>query len=119
MVSLTLREPGWGKLSETTARFETYHASELLVAEFLATLKRQRIDIALATGPLSTIAWVVPTRSIRPEIDRVLEHGALRGADLWHLACALYLSPTPKSLPFLTRDSEQRGVAKRIGFPVP
>jgi hypothetical protein len=39
-----------------------------------------------------------------------------RGADCWHLATALYLSPDPSALTFLTLDLAQRHVAKALGF---
>ena len=46
----------------------------------------------------------------------VLDAGQLRGADAWHLACALYLSPEPRELEFLTLDGRQAAVAVALGF---
>ena len=40
----------------------------------------------------------------------------LRGADLWHLACACYLAPDPKDLDFLTANERQQEIAKELGF---
>ena len=49
-----------------------------------------------------------------------LEVGHLRGADLWHVACALFVAGTARSeVAFLSRDAAQRTVAKRLGFPAP
>ena len=39
-------------------------------------------------------------------------------ADLWHVACALFLSPNPTDITFLTLDKPQRDVARRLGFAV-
>jgi hypothetical protein len=46
----------------------------------------------------------------------VLEHGYLRGADLWHLACALFVVDEPDMLTFLTLDTRQQEVAAALGF---
>jgi hypothetical protein len=50
----------------------------------------------------------------------ILRHGRLRGADLWHLACALYLADgRPDGLAFLSRDGPQRSLARGLGFATP
>jgi hypothetical protein len=46
----------------------------------------------------------------------VLDAGYLRGADCWHVATALYVSPEPSRLSFLTLDERQRDVARTLGF---
>ena len=48
----------------------------------------------------------------------MLEAGYLRGADLWHVAHALYVTPCPASLSFVTLDARQGAVAEALGFPV-
>jgi len=68
---------------------------------------RQRID------------WVIPDRPLAPEIGRALEIGYLRGADLWHVACALFLEPHPRELEFATLDKRQKAAAGTLGFPAP
>jgi hypothetical protein len=50
------------------------------------------------------------------EISRVLVAGYLRGADVWHVACALHMSQDPGEVTFLTLDRPQRTVARRLGF---
>ena len=37
---------------------------------------------------------------------------------MWHVACALFLSPDPGELTCLTLDEPQRTVASRPGFAV-
>lgn len=49
-------------------------------------------------------------------MSRALEVGYLRGADLWHVACALYLVEDAPELSFLTRDERQSAVAEALGF---
>ncbi len=62
------------------------------------------------------LSLIAPDRALSDEIARVLEAGYVRGADCWHLATALYLSPNPSALTFLTLDLAQRHVAKALGF---
>ena len=51
--------------------------------------------------------------------DRITSLGYLNGADLWHLACALFLAPQTGDLAFLTLDRRRGEVAVRLGFPAP
>jgi hypothetical protein len=60
---------------------------------------------------------VLPDRPLGGEIGVVLSAGYLRGADLWHLASALYLAGNPRNLPFITLDERQEVVARKLGFP--
>lgn len=94
--------------------FAKLHSADLLVAEMLATVARERmsLDDVLLDG----INLVIPARSLRPEIERVLAAGYVRGADCLHLATALYLAPDPAELTFLTLDERQRAVAEQLGF---
>jgi hypothetical protein len=61
---------------------------------------------------------VFPDRSLGPEFDAVLSAGYLRGADLWHVACALYVTRTPGDIWFITLDERQRVVAADLGFRI-
>jgi len=47
-----------------------------------------------------------------------MTYGHLKGADLWHLACALVVSPDPGEITFLTLDRRQKEVARQAGFSV-
>ena len=40
------------------------------------------------------------------------------GADRWHLAAAIHVTPEPSDLTFLTLDRRQREVAAALGFEV-
>ena len=45
-----------------------------------------------------------------------LRAGYLRGADLWHVACALYVAPKPSDVFFITLDERQAEVAAALEF---
>jgi hypothetical protein len=94
-------------------------SSELLIAEILAFGKRESIDPDLVWAALAGLSWVIPESSIAKECKQVIRHDYVRGADLWHLACACWLSPNPADLTFLTLDERQRSLAARIGFIAP
>jgi hypothetical protein len=99
-------------------KYNILFSSELLLAEVHAFSARKNLDVALAREAVRFITWIMPERSLQPEIERVRAAGYLRGADLWHLACACYLSPG-QDLDFLTRDVRQRDAASLLGFTTP
>ena len=94
--------------------FDAIHSAQLLEAELRSALCREQREFN--SRLVDAIGWVSPARSLSPEIETVLAAGYLRGADCWHLATALYLSPDPGAITFLTLDARQRDVAKLLGF---
>ena len=60
--------------------------------------------------------WLTPPERLTTEIQRVLRQSHLRGADLYHLACALYYFEDPALGRFLTFDIAQREAAQKLGF---
>jgi hypothetical protein len=90
-------------------------ASGLVEAELKAALVREG-QLGAAAEFLPRLVWVSPGRPLGPEIDRVLATGHLKGADAWHLACALFLAPDGADLHFETLDTRQRAVATKLGF---
>lgn len=114
LLAVALEQSGWKPLAERLTSFEALVAANFLAAEFLAGLRRERV-----TGDpilLRRLTWIFPSRSLEPEISRVLDQGLLRGADCWHLAVALSLAEDPRTLTFLTLDQRQREVARALGF---
>ena len=77
---------------------------------------RERLDFAASV--VAGIEWVLPDRPLAPEFAAVLESGYLRGADLWHVATALYAVPAPGQAGFITADAQQQAVAAVLGFRV-
>ena len=101
------------------ARYERLVSSDLFVAELASVASRENVAIARLTRHVDSISLLFPNRSLRDEMIQILQHGYVRGADLWHLACALFLSPNVADLDFLTFDKRQQSVASKLGFPSP
>lgn len=100
------------------ARFDAFFSSNLTEAEVLAAVLREGLPTP-ERDPFGRLSWILPDRPLTAEIASVLAAGYLRGADLWHVACALYLSPEPGELSFLTLDANQRRIAAKLGFATP
>jgi len=113
-VAVAFGEAGHEELVERLGKFDGVYACNLLEAEFWSAFAREGVtrDPAL----LASVHWILPDRPLTPEIARALEAGYLRGADLWHVACALFLAEEPSGLTFLTLDASQGEVARRLGF---
>ena len=94
--------------------FSRLQSSLLLEAEVRAAFARERLPFDVDT--IANVNWVLPDRSLGIEIDRVTQFGYLRGADLFHLACALYATPDPFDITFLTLDQRQGTIAAQLGF---
>lgn len=110
-------EAGARALRERLESYERLYSANLLEAELRAALARERV--AWRQELVSAIGWVLPTRRLSEEIARVLEAGYLRGADLWHVSCALYLRDGIGELDFLTLDVTQADVAAASGLITP
>jgi hypothetical protein len=115
MVAIALGERSARALTRRLERCDQLFASNLLEAELRAAAVRERVEL---DGDLLTwLDWVLPDRPLTDELARVLAAGYLRGADAWHVACALFVAGDSTELPFLTLDLRQRTVARRLGFP--
>jgi uncharacterized protein with PIN domain len=119
-VAIVLGEPDAGRLRRLLATFDQVLTSDLLVAEALCAARREKVDVDLLHPALTACTLVLPQRSLEQEMREALEFGRLRGADLWHVACAMFVAGSARGdLAFLSRDAAQRTVAKRLGFPTP
>ena len=116
LVAIALGESGSESLAARLQRFDRLFSSNLLEAELRSALAREGIDEDPGTLT-SWITWVYPNRPLTGECKRTLSAGRLKGADLWHIACALSLSLNEKKLSFLTLDRPQREAASKLGFP--
>lgn len=115
LVAVAFGEPGYQSVIDQLEGLDHLYSSNLLEAELRAAFRRESVE--LDGSMMERLAWVLPDRPLTGEIRAVLEAGNLRGADLWHLACALYLSPDPREIVFVTMDRQQGAVATRVGFP--
>lgn len=114
LLSLSFEEPGWEAIAAHLDGFRSVFACDLVEAELRSAHRREgRI---LRDGFLDQIEFVFPDRTLRPEFERVLVAGYVRGADCFHLAVALSLVENPRDLTFLTLDKRQREVAAALGF---
>ncbi len=98
------------------ARFDSIWSSNLLEAELLSVVRRENLEVE-REALFHHLRWILPDRPLRAELEQVFAFGQLRGADAWHLACALLLSPSAE-ITFLSLDTRQREVAARLGFEV-
>jgi predicted nucleic acid-binding protein len=113
LVALAFAERGVTGIARRLEAATAVYSSNLLEAEFRSVLAREGVENGALLEP---IRWIVPDRPLSGEFDRVLEAGYVRGADLWHLACALFVEPEPRELVFLTLDRRQRDMARKLGF---
>ena len=114
LVAIAFAEPGYKAVASRLDRFDQLFASNLLEAELRAAFRREKVNADDTL--LGSLSWVFPDRVLTAEIEAVLDAGQVRGADAWHLACALYLSPDPRELAFHTMDRRQASVAEALGF---
>lgn len=116
LVAVAFGERGAAALASRLGTFPRLLSSNLLEAEIRAACSRERVVVSERL--LANLEWVLPDRPLGLEITAVLAAGYLRGADLWHVAAALYVAPAPGDLTFITRDRRQRTVAAALGFQV-
>ena len=114
VVAIAFGEPEAGTISQRLGGFDRLYASNLLEAELLSVCRRK--GRAVPENLVSRFHWVFPVRRLTAELRAVLGAGYVRRADLWHLACALYVAPNPAELSFLTRDQRQADVAAELRF---
>ena len=117
LIAVAFGEPGTESLARRLEAYDQLVSSDLLEAEFRSALMREGVEGG--EDLLSGLAWVLPDRRLTAEIERALSVRYLRGADLWHIAAALYLAESPADVDFLTLDAAQRDAAAALGFPTP
>jgi hypothetical protein len=118
-VAIALDEPGSRDLLVQISRFDQLFSSNLLEAELKSAMAREGTQ-GRVRDFLTWMRWVFPYRRLTPEIVQILQVGTLRGADLWHLACALFMRPKfdEVEIHFLTLDNKQAELARSFGFRV-
>ena len=109
-------EPGAAAYAQRLDEFARLISSNLLEAELRAAFARE--NLLFHESAVAGIEWVLPDRTLAPELAAVLEAGYLRGADLWHVATALYVSPQSRNLSFATLDTRQSDIAAALGFRI-
>jgi len=105
LVAIAFDEPGRAEAGSRLVEYDVLLSSNLLEAEFRAALAREGVEVD--DSHFSWIKWVLPDQPLSSEITRVLRTAYMRGADLWHLAAAIYVASDPADLTFLTLDRKQ------------
>lgn len=114
LLAIALAEDRAAQVLRSLQTYDVLLSSNLLEAELRATLEREKV----ADDPeifLGAISWIYPDRPLTSEIATVLNTGYVKGADLWHLAVALFFSPLHQ-IAFLTLDARQHEVSVQLGF---
>ena len=113
-VAIAFGEPAAGEIRSQMTACGQLVSSNLLEAELRSAFTREQVpfDSTLLSG----LSWLLPNRSLGPELALVLQAGYVRGADLWHLAAALFLAGESREVGFLTLDHRQLQVARLLGF---
>ena len=114
IVGIAFQDQGWAAVERRLAGFSDLRSSNLLEAEVRAAYGREGREFD--SRALSGIRWILPDRPLTLELRTAQEAGYLRGADLWHIATALYVAPWPGDISFVTLDDRQRTVASALGF---
>lgn len=117
LTAIAFDEPSAEECASSLDKFTHLVSSNLLEAEIRAAFKRENLEFQEST--IADIEWILPNRTLTPEFSEILQAGYLRGADLAHVATALYFFPQRGSLAFATLDAKQSSIAKELGFPVP
>ena len=114
LISIAFAESRGGSSLANLLTFDRVIASNLLEAEVRSAFAREGLRFQWPPG--LDIEWIFPDRPLTSEFARVLQAGYLRGADLWHVATALYVAVDPREMFFVTLDGRQREVARTLGF---
>lgn len=114
VLSIAFQEPGYEAIDQRLRGFSRLWSSHLLEAELRAAYARN--NLVFEPRFIEGIEWIAPDRPLSQEMAAALEVGYLRGADLWHVAAALYQADNPREVTFVTMDNRQRAVATALGF---
>ena len=114
LAAVAFGEPCGDEMAHRLSEFARILSSNLLEAELRSAYSRERRPFE--ADRLSRVGWVIPNRPLSQEIAVVLDTGHMRGADLWHMATALYVAPDPSRISFVTLDKKQHATASVLGF---
>lgn len=114
MIAIAFGEDGADALANRLNGFSRVVSSTLLEAELRAACSREGRPVP--TDLLDRIGWILTNRPLTDEIKTALDAGYLRGADLWHVATALYAAPEPGAISFITLNDSQARVAAALNL---
>ncbi|WP_419941044.1 PIN domain-containing protein [Candidatus Palauibacter sp.] len=114
IVSVAFAEAGSDDIARRLQGFRDLISSNLLEAELRSACAREGKPFREIL--VSGFRWIQPSRPLSREMRAALRAGYLRGADLWHVACALHVAPKPSDISFITLDERQAQVAAALKF---
>ena len=114
LLAIEFGQDGYRNVLDRIGEASDLIASNLVEAEIQSATARERRNFNRSLT--ANITWIYPDRPLTLEFELILSAGYLRGADLWHVAVALYAAPDPSQISFITLDTRQRDVAQGIGF---
>jgi predicted nucleic acid-binding protein len=118
LVTILFKESGYKKLNSLIEQATEILACNLLEAELLSVMAREKRPLADALEAIKHISLFMPDRSLADEYKKIFNMTFCRGADAYHLACALFLDPQATELIFLTQDNKQQKSAEKVGFKI-
>ena len=118
ILAVLFEEPGFQDLRSELQIFDDLFSSNLLEAEVRSAVQREEPTARPDEGQ-GWISWVHPDRPLTAEFRDIMKIGYLRGADLWHVASALFLQQAVGELEFLSLDQRQLEVAQKLGLSQP
>lgn len=116
IVAVAFVEAGGEEIVRRLRGFRDLVSSNLLEAELRSVCARE--GRPFPRDLVSGFSWVQPKRPLSAEMRTALRAGHLRGADLWHLACALHVARRPSQVSFITLDERQAEVAAALNFRI-
>ena len=114
MIAIAFGEDGADDLARRLNGYSRVVSSTLLEAELRAACTMEGRPVP--TDLLDRIGWILTNRPLTDEIKTALDAGYLRGADLWHIATALYAAPEPGAISFITLNDNQARVAAALNL---
>lgn len=117
VVAAAFRETVGQQVASLLAAYDELITSNLLEAELRAAARRE--DVVFSPEWLDRFSWILPDRPLHHELAVIFAAGYARGADAWHVACALSVVRRADELAFLTLDTRQARLATSVGLIVP
>jgi hypothetical protein len=114
LVAIAFGEKGSARVRQSLLVYDELLSSNLLEAELRSAFRREK-NTDDPGDLISGISWVYPDRPLTAEIATILDKGYVRGADLWHLAVALFVDPN-REIDFVSLDVQQLEISRRVGF---
>lgn len=116
LVGFMFNEREIGRIEKRLTNFDELISSSLLEAEIMSAAAREGFSMEDALKVIGSVSLFFANSDLTKELRRIFEIDYIRGADAYHLACALALDPKAEELCFCSLDKKQLTIAKALGF---